>query len=159
MKGSPRTLRSPLLEDEFEFRVRVGGHAMGIEQVDQSCQHCSNSRQHLFPWENPLLRHEAFGHGGAEAGSALDDWASSIIKKLRSPGSSPLSISLCRVEQSRKRRPIQLVKQLASIAHAEGDDIVQKIGNPRYEFQLEAVDVQFFMIKQFLVHSEINNIT
>jgi hypothetical protein len=46
---------------------------MGIEQVDQSGQHCSHSRQHFFPWANPLLWHEAFGHRSVEAGSALND--------------------------------------------------------------------------------------
>ena len=124
-----------------------------LKAIDQSGQHCYNTREHLLTGFNTIGGDEALSDRRIEAGGALECRATGVIEKLGPLLTLTLAVSFGRVQKHRETCTVKLFDQLPSMAGRLMRGIIQKRCKPGDESEFNAIDIEFFVIKKG-IHSK-----
>ena len=109
--------------------------------------------QAFLPGANAIDRDEAFGNRRVKTGGALECRATGVIEKLGPLLTLTLAVSFGRVQKHRETCTVKLFDQLPSMAGRLMRGIIQKRCKPGDESELNAIDIEFFVIKKG-IHSK-----
>jgi len=120
---------------------RAIGVIFSIEAIDQSGQHCYDTREHFLTVANTIGGNETLSDRRIEAGSALECRAAGVIEKLGALATLTFTVSFGRIEKYGETRAVKLFNQLASVLGRRLVDIVQIFGDPGNEPEFDAIDI------------------